>query len=293
MKIRIRWDGVEYTVWEWIKLQWMPISLTLFALLFLLFFLSDRIFIFVYPGQAGVVWRRFAGGTDLKVVYGEGMHIVPPWNKVYVYNVRIQQLTQEDVALANNGLAVTVKSSFRFKPNYTLLPKLHQDYGPDYIQKTVVPEVSAAIQEIVGQFDPEQIYHLQRELAEQQMSIDSKRFLGWQFVDIYDVHLTRILLPDKVQAAIQGKAEEEQLSLLYDFRIQAEQKEAQRKEIEARGIAEFQRIVSSGISNQLLMWKGIEATQELAKSPNTKVVVIGNSKNGLPVILGGLDEKPK
>jgi regulator of protease activity HflC (stomatin/prohibitin superfamily) len=282
-------------LWDWITDHWLILSLTMLALTFGVVFLSDRIFIFVYPGHAGVVWRRFAGGTDLNTIYGEGMHIIPPWNKVYIYDVRVQQMTREQVALTEDGLAVSVLSSFRFQPNYKLLPRLHQVYGPEYVRKEVIPEVASSIQEIVARYLPDQLYHLMRGDSERQMLGNARRNLNpeTQYVWLEDVSMMKITLPPKVQDAIQNKLQAQQVALLYDYRLQTEEKEAQRKAIEAKGIAAFQNTIAGGISDKLLIWKGIEATEELAKSPNSKIVVIGNTKTGLPIVLGNLEDRQK
>lgn len=282
-------------LWDWVTDHWLILSITMLALTFGVVYLSDRIFIFVYPGHAGVVWRRFGGGTDLNTIYGEGMHVIPPWNKVYIYDVRVHQMTREQTALTEDGLAVKVLSSFRFQPNYKLLPRLHQVYGPEYVQKEVIPEVASAIQEIVATYMPDQLYHLMRAASEEQMLLDARRNVDpeTQYVWIEDVSMMRIVLPPKVQTAIQNKLEAQQVALLYDYKLQTEEKEAKRKAIEARGIADFQSIISGGISDKLLIWKGIEATEDLAKSPNSKIVVIGNTKTGLPIVLGNLEDRQK
>jgi regulator of protease activity HflC (stomatin/prohibitin superfamily) len=277
---------------EWAVRHWLSLSLLILGLAFALAFLSDRIFIFVYPGRAAVIWRRFGGGTDHNSIYGEGMHIVAPWNKIYIYNMQIQQRTQTSDALAKNGLTVAVQSSFRYRPIYSSLPKLHQKYGPDYLRKTIVPEVASAVQEIIGRYQPEQIYHLDRKKTEAEMTKFTRDNLAEAsgLVEVEDVTMMKITLPPRVQSAIQAKIEEEQLTLLYDHRIIKEKKEAERKAVEAQGIADFQRIIAGGISDKLLMWKGIEATLDLAKSPNSKVVVIGAPKSGLPLVLGSMED---
>lgn len=286
---------LRYALWDWAARHWLILSLLMLALTFSVAYLSDRIFIFIYPGHAGVVWRRFGGGTDLNTIYGEGMHIIPPWNKVYIYDVRVQQITREQNALTLDGLSVKVESSFRFQPTYRLLPRLHQVYGPEYVRKEVIPEVASAVQEIVAEYRPDQLYHLQRGDSERLMLVDSRRNLDpeKQYVVIEDVTLMKITLPPRVQSAIQSKLEAEQVALLYDYKIQTEEKEAKRKAVEAEGIAAFQRIISGGISDKLLIWKGIEATEDLAKSPNSKVIVIGNTKTGLPIVLGNLEDRQK
>src|SRR5438552_10433921 len=114
-----------------------------------------------------------------------------------------------------------------------------------------------------------------------------KRIAGDRGIIVQQVLLRKIGLPPVVANAIQEKLKREQEAEQMKFVLQKEQQEAERKRIEAQGVADFQRIVAQGISPQLLEWKGIEATEKLAMSPNTKVVVVGNSKTGLPIILGG------
>jgi len=94
-------------------------------------------------------------------------------------------------------------------------------------------------------------------------------------------------LPVQLTEAIEQKQRADQESQRMEFILTKERQEADRKRIEAQGIADFQRIVAQGISEQLLRWKGIEATEKLASSQNAKVVVIGSGKDGLPLILGG------
>jgi prohibitin 1 len=266
--------------------NWM--SITMGALLFVLAlaFLSDRIFISIYPGQAMILYRRFQIDSIPNKVYQEGFHIVSPWDVTYKYDLHYRQMTVPIVALTKNGLAVTVEASITFRPIAALLPHLHRSYGQSYTDKLVVPQLRRTIQDIVGQFLPEEIYALARSAQHEQMFERAQRVIGGVYIDIGDVSIISIQLPSKIQQAIQEKLEEQQLVQLYDFRVQKEKKEAERKYQEALGIQRFQETIARGITPSVLQWKGIEATLDLAKSPNSKVVVIGAGNSGLPLILG-------
>jgi regulator of protease activity HflC (stomatin/prohibitin superfamily) len=249
----------------------------------------------VYPGEAATVWRRFGGGTDPNRVLGEGFHLMPPWNKVYIYDLRLQQLTETDEMLAQNGLSVRVQSSIRFRPVPLGLPQLNQRFGFDYVTRVVRPELISVVQTIVGRFTPEQLYTLPRLTVQQDIltMANSSVALGKELIEVEDIVIMRVELPPAIQTAIQLKLEQEQVALQYDFRLSIEQKEAIRKRIEAEGIAEYQRIISGNLNDRILTWRGIQATEELAKSPNAKVVVIGGSKTGLPLVLGNLTDSAK
>jgi prohibitin 2 len=275
----------------------------LFALLVLLFLYPDMV-VTVYPGEAGVVWDRFFGGTRVDVVYGEGMHVIAPWNRFYKYDVRIQQFTREYEALSRNGLPVRVTASVRFRPagspfEHTVnrgsagensLGKLHKRIGPDYRDKVVVPVVAAVIRQVIGRYNPEDVYHLQPEAIQDEIvsGIADRRnkamFTDEQSIEIIDVLLEKTTLPEGVRVAIEKKMAEEQAMLAYDYTVHKEQKEAERKTIEAQGIRRFQDIMGKGIDPGYLQLKSIEAVLELAKSSNSKIVVIGG-KDGFPILI--------
>lgn len=268
--------------------------------IFLLYMLPDILFS-VQPGQAAVVWHRFWGGTDIDDTYGEGTHLMFPWDKVFIYDVRLQQLTQDLNVLSTDGLEVIVSTTTRYRAIPEHLGLLHTNVGPDYADKVLVPEVGAHVRNVVGRYDPEQLYTTRREVIqdeiltllrqENQLTMYSGTPLR-ELIYIEDVLVRAIKLPEKVEDAIEHKLALRHEMLEYDYRLQREEKEAQRKRIEAEGIRMFQDIVTEGISDRYLKWKGIDATLELAKSPNAKTVIIGSGQDGLPLILGPLDSGP-
>ncbi len=277
-----RWKLRLIEFWEE---RWMSITMVTLAGIFLLAFIGEKMFVSVYPGQGVVLYRRFAKDAIPNEIYHEGFHVIAPWNLHYRYDLTYQQMTVPIVALSKNGLEITMDCSITFRPVASLLPHLHRLYGAGYPQKLVVPELRTALQDIVGQFLPEEIYSMARSAQHAELFRKAQRIIGRVYVDVGDVSIINVRLPPKVQAAIQDKLQAQQVADMYDFRIEAEKKEAKRKLEEAKGIKEFQTTISQGISQQVLEWKGIEATLELAKSPNAKVIVVGNGK-GLPLILG-------
>jgi regulator of protease activity HflC (stomatin/prohibitin superfamily) len=274
---------------RWIKAHQLGLQLAVLVLLFAIAYLAQDIFIFIHPGRAGVLWRRFGGGTDLRNVYLEGLQIKSPLNEMYVYDVRIQRADATIDVLSKDGLKIEVEATVRYHPVIRQLGRLHQRVGPRYLETILLPELSTIVSEVISRYRPDELYSLRREVIRSAIAHTTFNAGRERWVAVDDVLIRRITLPPSIQRAIQSKLEQEQLSLEYDYRLLKERKEAERKTLEAQGIRSFQEIVTGGISDRYLKWKGIDATLELAKSPNAKVVIVGAGGDGLPVILGGLD----
>ncbi len=238
------------------------------------------------PGERGVIFRPFGGGVDtLRPPLSEGVHLVAPWNKVYIYDVRQQQIKEVMKVLSQDGLDITLEASVWFQPQIKNLAKLHKYRGRNYIDDVLKPAVRSATRAVVGRYTPEQIYSSKREAIQQEIFDETAQILKNQFVQLNKILVRDVTLPPTIKTAIERKLKQQQEALEYEFRLQKEKKEAERKRIEAEGIRDFQHIVTEGISDKLLRWKGIEATLKLAESPNSKVIVIGSGKDGLPIIL--------
>jgi len=267
----------------WFRRSAFGLAITSLLVLFAIIYFADRMIVTIHSGQEGVMWRRLTG-TVVDTVFLEGTHLVFPWNIVYIYNVQIQTVDHTVSVLSTDGLEITVEVSTRYHPVRKAVGQLHQQIGPDYVRKVIIPEVVTSVREVMGKYRPHELYA--RRTEEMQDEIRGRAALQVQdrFIELDDVLIRRIELPATVSAAIQAKLTQEQEAQAYDFRLERELAEAERKRREAQGIADFQRIINAQISPGLLQWKGIEATLELAKSANTKVVVIGG-KDGLPLIL--------
>jgi len=238
----------------------------------------------VTSGHAGVFWSFFSG-TDLKKIYGEGFNIVAPWNILYVYDIRIQEAKEKLTILSVNGLEIDIEVSVRYRPIRDELQKLHTEVGRDYFHVLIGPMIRSEARKIIGRYKPEEIYSTQREVIEKEILSELTKTLRDKSI-IFEAFLIRdVTLPTRVKDAIEYKLTEEQNSQRMEFTLLKEKQEAERKRIEAKGISDFQAIVSRQITEQFLRWKGIEATEKLANSTNTKVIIVGSGKSGLPVIL--------
>ncbi|MFK7949788.1 MAG: prohibitin family protein [Saprospiraceae bacterium] len=248
--------------------------------------LSNSIFLTIDAGERGVLFKRFAGGLDKELVYQPGFHVIAPWNTMYQYNVREQQLEEEMTVLSNNGLNITIDITVRVNPNYTKIGDLHEKFGESYIETLVRAEVRSSARKIFGRFGPEELYSTKRDEVQTMIEDDLEKTLKKNYIDLKAVLIRDIELPDKVKNAIEEKLEAEQASLKYEYLLTQERQEAERKIIEAQAKAESNRILNASLSDNILRDKGIEATIKLAESENSKVIVVGGS-DGLPLILGG------
>lgn len=240
----------------------------------------------IQSGEAGVEYSIF-GGTDLDRTRGEGLQVHAPWVDVIRYDARVQEKLEQINALSSNGLSIRMDVSIRWRPDVEALPRLHTTYGTDYYRKLVQPEVRSAVREVVGRFTPEELYSTRRTELQSSIMRRVEEGVEGRYVQVEAVLIRDVQLPEQIRRAIENKLKEEQEAERYEFTLQKEKLEAERKRIEAQGQAEYQRIITESLSPTFLQYKGIEATQQLAESPNTKTVIVGAGENGLPVILGG------
>lgn len=255
--------------------------------LILIVMLSSSIFLTIGSGEKGVLFKKFGGGMDKDKIYDQGFHVIAPWNTMYIYNVR-EQLKEEKLnVISSDGLNIEVDVSCRFHPRHDKIGYLHDEIGVNYGELIVKDLIRTTVRKVVGTYKPEELYSTKRDEIEKEIEESLENYLKEKNVVLQSVFVRSIKLPVEIETAIQDKLKQQQEAEKYVYKIDREKKEKERKMIEAEGIKEFQRIVSEGISDKLLRWKGIEATQDLAKSENAKVVIIGNSADGLPLILGG------
>ena len=259
-----------------------------FILFLIILIFSNATFLTIDPGNRGILFRRFAGGIDKERIFNPGFHVIAPWNVMYVYDVREKQLEEQMEVLSSNGLTIKVDVTVRVNPQYEKIPDLHEKFGKQYLESLVRPEIRSSVRNIIGKFDPEELYSSRRDEVQSLIQEDLEKTLGKNYVDLRTTLIRDIELPEKVKTAIEDKLEAEQSALKYEFILQQERKEAERKIIEAQAKADANRILSASLSDKILQDKGIEATLKLAESPNSKVVVVGGSgSDGLPLILGG------
>ena len=250
-----------------------------------LFLLSNPIKV-IPAGHVGVM-DLF--GIVSKNVLSPGVHLVIPMTRVIRMTTQTQQLKETAEVPSQEGLIMDLEASLLFRLDPAKAAEVYRTVGRDYQGTIVEPQIRSAIREITATYDAKALYSSARERIAQEIANHFSKITKDRGIITEAVLLRKIGLPAIVANAIQEKLRREQEAEQMKFVLQKEQQEAERKRIEAQGIADFQRIVAAGISNQLLEWKGIEATEKLALSQNSKIVVIGNPKSGLPIILGGTD----
>ncbi len=287
--------------------------------------LFPYVVITVPSGMVGVLWKRFNGydlyclcfvgrGTilDPRELRDEGLHIIWPWDKLYLYNLRLQSTTQTYNAISKDGVSVTVQISIRYQLIHNYVAVLHKFIGPDYLASVVGPEIGSQTREVISQYIAQEVY-TSRDAIQEKIQNNSQRSLAMHLnnlvqpdameqpdpkhyndflqnsIQILDSPILGIELPPAIVAAINRQTQQFYEIQEFKYRVEREAQESRRKQIEANGIAAFQRTISQGISDSYLRWRGIEATLALAQSPNAKIVIIGSGKDGLPIILGNVD----
>jgi regulator of protease activity HflC (stomatin/prohibitin superfamily) len=238
-------------------------------------------------GHAGLLFHTFGNGIDpAEEPMNSGFHFKAPWNKVYDYEIRQKERMERLEVLSSNLLKIEMDMTVFYQPDFNQLGLLEIERGKNYEEKVVVPAMRSVAREVIAKYLPEEFNTTKRDEIQAEIDERMREKLSENYLQLNDVLIRNIRLPKKLEEAIERKLQQEQESLEYEFRLDKASKEAERMRIEAEGIRDYQEIVSRGISQELLKWKGIEATSALANSPNSKVVVIGSAKDGLPLILG-------
>lgn len=294
-RLKARWAGCGDCCRHFVAKHRFEFFVFLFFSMIALIFLAPFIYHTIPAGHVGVLWKRFAGGTYTDQVFPEGYRLTLPWDILHIYDARLQTVERDIEVLSSDGLKITLNLVWRFR----LLPEsaanLHKYAGPNYPETMLAPTVGARTRDIIAVYQPDEVY-TERRLKIQNQILESVRFdlqenfdapgiRDGKWLHFEDILIRGMMLPAGVQEAIVRKNAMYHEMEEFTFRVQREQKEAERKRVEAVGIRNFQEIVSNGMSDSYLRWRGIEATLELAKSSNAKVVVVGNAKNGLPLIL--------
>ena len=255
----------------------------LLLLVFLIVYLWHSIFIVIRTGEAGVLYKLFAGETVTERIYHEGLQTIYPWNSMHIYNIRVQAFDHEFTVLTKNGLKITLNISVRHHPEHDLLGVLHKKVGPDYVNTIIIPKIESVLRVQIGLLDAEEVYTTKRAVIEKTLNTAVEK-IAQRYVKVDDVMIKRMQLPKNVEEQVQVKIQEKHRADAYKFKLVREEKEAARKKIEAEGLNEYNKILGSSLTEEVLQWLGIRATLKLAESNNSKVVVIGSGKEGLPII---------
>jgi len=263
----------------------LPIAIIVIGIIIVIG-LWSKMTVTIHSGEAGVMFRLLDNGVDTDNTYSEGFHFMNPLNTMFVYNVRQQEVSEKMSVLSSNGLEISLDVSMWYQPVYEKLGYLHKEKGQNYLGTIVRPAIRSATRSVIGRYTPEQIYSTKRDAIQEEIFEETRTILTPQFIQLNEVLVRDVTLPPTIKSAIEKKLKQEQESLEYEFKIQKETKEAERIRIAAEGKANANKILNASLTANILQEKGIEATLKLAESQNTKVVVIGNSKNGMPLILG-------
>jgi len=238
----------------------------------------------VIPAGHVGVYDLFGKVADQSMA--SGIHLVNPLATVHKISVRTQEVKETVDVPSREGLAVNIDVSLLFSLEPAKAAQVFRSIGPQYIQVAVVPQFRSVVRDVTSGFDAKALYTAEREFLTQNIQKNLFPLLQERGVRCERILLRKIMLPQKLSAAIESKLEAEQQAEQMKYVLDKEKQEAERKRIEAQGIADYQTIINQGLNENLLKWKGIEATRELARSQNAKVVVIGAGKEGLPIILG-------
>jgi regulator of protease activity HflC (stomatin/prohibitin superfamily) len=255
-------------------------------LLFVLAGLSSSIFYKIGPSERAVIFYPFGKALDKVNIIEPGTHMKAPWNDVIVYEVA--EITSEENMDINDksGLPIHVDVSVRYYPMPDKIGHIHEKFTKAYVTRLVIPEVRSVSRQVMARYTAEEIYSTKRAEVEKMIKDETEKILNANYVNATAVLIRSIKLPEQIRISIESKLQQEQEALAYRYRLDKEKSEAERKRIAAEGEAAANNIVNNSLSDKLLKMRGIEATLELSKSPNTKVIVIGSGKDGLPLILG-------
>jgi prohibitin 2 len=301
------------------------LSIVLMVLLLVGVVLWPYMIITVPSGHVGVLWHRFLGfdsycwclvdrGTVLnpRELREECLHVIAPWNRLFIYDLRLQSKSETYHAISKDGVNVILQIDTRFQLLHNSVGVLHKFIGPDYFETILSPEIGAQARAVIARYTAQEVY-TSRDRIQQEIHDEAQKTLADKLDKLvqpsameeadprhYDDFLASSILvldtlvlgmdlPPEIVAAINRQTEQFYMIQEYKFRVQREVEESQRKMVEANGIAAFQRTVSQGISDSYLRWQGINATLALAQSPNAKVVIIGSGRDGMPIILGNVD----
>jgi regulator of protease activity HflC (stomatin/prohibitin superfamily) len=303
----------RYVWWRFVEHRLPVLVICLLVATLVGVVLAPYVLVTVPSGFVGVVWKRFGGGTvlDPRKLKDEGMRFVLPWNKIFLYDLRLQSTTQTYNAISRDGISLTASINIRYRLKRESIPQLHQSIGSEYVEAFLIPEIGNRMREVISEYSAEDVYSTKRTEIQDKIRKLAESKLGekmmeggvgeegeenapyhiplYAMLNLIDTLILGIELPNAIVTAINRKIEQYYISEEYKFRVAREIRESERKKIEAEGISEFQQIVSKGISDSYLRWRGIEATLQLAQSSNSKIVIMGGGKNGLPIILGNVD----
>lgn len=266
--------------------NFVPVIVLVSISLIILIMMGSSMFYTINPGERAVIFRKFSDGLDKNHILEPGFEVIAPWNELHKYNVLETQKEETMDVLDKSGLSISVDVSVRYHPVYSRIGYLHETFGQDYSNQLVIPEVRSSVRKVMGRYTAEEIYSTKRNQVESEIINETKEVLQANSIEMRALLIRSINLPAEIKQAIENKLKQEQEALAYQFILDKEKSEAERKRIAAEGESKANNIINNSLTDKLLKMRGIEATIELSNSQNSKVIVIGSSKDGLPLILG-------
>jgi regulator of protease activity HflC (stomatin/prohibitin superfamily) len=254
------------------------------AVVVLLVFFS-KTFVILQPTERGVIFKKYTSGLDVDNIKGEGLNIIAPWNDVIIFQIAEQQIEETMDVLSKDGLSISLDVSLRFRPMPEQIGYLYRKFRTGYVESLIRPELRSAVRQVIGQYTPEELYATKRQEIETKIESKTREILVTNNIELKALLFRSIKLPLTIKNSIEAKLAADQEAQKYTYLIEKEKKEAERRKIDAEGKAAANLILSASITDKILREKGISATEELAKSPNSKIIVIGGGGDGLPVIL--------
>ena len=266
--------------------RFIPFIIVGVIALFVLFGISSSIFYTIGPTERAIIFYKFSGTLDKDHVIGSGFHTKAPWNELITFEV--SEISTDETMDINDrsGLPIHVDVTVRYTPMEDKIGYLYEKFKNDYQTRLVIPEMRSMTRQVMARYTAEEMYSTKRAEVENTIKTETEKILNANFINAKAVLIRSIKLPDQIRMAIENKLQQEQEALAYQYRLDKEKSEAERKRIAAEGEARANNIVNTSLTDKLLKMRGIEATLELSKSPNSKVVVIGSGKDGMPLILG-------
>ena len=261
----------------------------LFGLTVLFSFASSMFYVIESTERAVIFYKFGSTGLDKKNVIKPGFNFKAPWNDLYKFDITDNLVEETIDVLDGSGLSINVDVTMNFHLNYDSVGEIYETYQFDYLRRLVRPVFRSTVRDVMGRYTAEEIYSTKRAEVESLIQEEASEVLRKPGNNIVmkSLLIRSITLPAQIKSAIENKLQQEQEALAYQYRLEREKSEAERKRIEAKGEADANRIVSNSLTPNLLKMRGIEATSKLAESPNSKVIVVGSGKDGLPIILGG------
>ncbi len=243
-----------------------------------------QLFTVVPAGTVGVIdFLGMVSDHTLKA----GVNLVNPMANVVKFSIKTQEVKEVMEVPSEEGLSVSLEISLLYKLNPDEANQIYKTVGPNYAEIILIPQFRSVVRGVTARYQAKALYTASREVLANEIMEELETLVGPRGIMVEAAALREIKLPPRLTESIEQKLQAEQESERMQFVLKREEQEAERKRIEAKGISDFQTIVSEGINEQLLKWKGIEATEKLANSQNAKIIVIGSGEDGLPIILGG------